>query len=312
MSIKLYEMFKRRYENTKPIRGRAVECRPWGERRRDWEEITRVLTPTGEGYCAKLYRTEVVTVAPNGDIYLRADSWSTYTTAEWIRYRSPFMSYKKYGRLWVDVNGKAYPLEGSQVLHVKYDEQNNTYSCDKEVKMQQKVIDRVKSKEVRKTIEPFRMYAKTIMSLADGWLSKETCEQHRIYDQVNVHRSNYHYMIHGEKFGRYDLTGSEYGERISNRLLGLMQQFEELSDHDKMTLIVMVTEGMSYVDSRVVETVDRESEWNGTKHIWQEHIRENCYPAKSVVNRIDYIMKKASDIYTTKEVDITKPITNLL
>lgn len=313
MSIKLYEMYKRRFDSTKPIRGRAIECRPWGERRRDWEQITKVLTPMGEGYSAKLYDTDVVTVAPNGDIYIRSDRWATYTTAEWIRYRSPFRSYKKYSRLWVDVAGKSYPIEGNNVLHVKYNAETDTYSCDKEVKMQQKVIDRSKSKEVRKTIEPFKQFAKTIMSLADGWLARETYEQHRIYDQVNVHRSNYHYMIAGEKFGRYDVSGSQMGSRNAGKLLNLMQKFDELSDHDKITLIVMVAEGMGYTESRIVATEQRESEWSGQKHTWSESIYEYCYPAKSVVSRIDYIMKKASeDIYTTKEVDITKPITNLI
>jgi hypothetical protein len=309
----MYENWKSRYENTKPIRGRAVECRPWGERRRDFEQIARVLTPLGEGYTARLYNTDVVTVAPNGDIFIKSDSWATYTTAEWIRYRSPFMSYKKYGRLWVNVADRAIPISSSTVLHIKYNEANNTYSCDKEVVLQQKVVDRSKAKEIRKTITPFKQFAKAIMSLADGWVANETAKQHRIYsEQAIAHYSNYHYIINGEKFERWDLRGSQLSPRLANRILDVMQKFDELSDHDKVGLILMITEGMGSTESRVVETIQRENEWNGQKRIWTENVYEHCFPAKAVVNRIDYIMKKAGDVYTTKEVTVTKPITNLL
>ena len=50
-----YENFKRKYENTKPIRGRSVDVRPIGARRRDWEQVVRVVDRvTGETKSARL------------------------------------------------------------------------------------------------------------------------------------------------------------------------------------------------------------------------------------------------------------------
>ena len=39
MTIDLYAWYKHRYEDTKPIRGRAEDVRPIGKRSRDWELV---------------------------------------------------------------------------------------------------------------------------------------------------------------------------------------------------------------------------------------------------------------------------------
>lgn len=312
MSIRQYEQWKYRYDNTKPIRGRAVECRPWGERRRDHEQITRTLTPMGEGYTAKLYETDVVTLCPNGDFYIKADKWATYMTAEWIRYRTPFSAYKKHSRLWVDVNGSAYPIGRDTVLHVKYDKANDRYYCDKEVVMTQKVVDRTKSKQVRETIQPFRAYAKMMMSLADGWLSHETLEQHKKFTGNTGWRNSYEYKIADQTFSTYMIRGGQMYTDTANKLLGLMQKFHDLSDEEKFRLLIVITEGMEVTEHRLLMEIDRESEYNGQKHTWKEKVYENRFDPKRVVSRVDYIMKKASDIYTTREVKVTKPKANLM
>ena len=41
MSLDQYKHFQERYDNTKPIRGRAVECRPIARRARDWEQVVK-------------------------------------------------------------------------------------------------------------------------------------------------------------------------------------------------------------------------------------------------------------------------------
>jgi len=175
MSTKTYEMYAKRYEKTKPIRGRSEDVRPIGERRKDWETITqKAIDESMYSFSAKLYQTECVEYLPNGDIILRCGSWPTPTTAEFIHTHSPFTCWKQGGKLWVRVGTKAIPL--STELRMNWKGEYN-YEPAEKVVINKRVVDRDKSKTAREPFKPFLEFAKTMLAISDGWVMHETCKQ---------------------------------------------------------------------------------------------------------------------------------------
>lgn len=312
MSLDKFRQWKHKYDTTVPIRGRAVECRPWGNNRsRDWEQIIRVLTPYGESYSAKLYDTDCVVVNPDGSMDISTGAWGTPLTAEWISNRSGFHCYKKYNSLWLEVGGRCIQLENKRT-HINYDPEANKYSCEKKLVAQQKVVDRTKIKEVRHSVKDVKSFVKVMMKLGDGWVSNELVTQYRhMPDKENggwYQRYEYHLM--GEKFGQYQISASQINAETAERLLKCMQNIE--SDTDKVQLMLILADGCNSIDSRIVASIDKQHEYGGNVHKYTEDVREYQYNPDTVVRRIDYIIKKCSDVFTTKEVEVTKPMTNLM
>lgn len=309
MSIRQFQYFKGKYERVVPIRGRAVECRPWHTRREDWKQITKVLTPLGEGYGARLYNTDCVVVAPNGDMFIKTGGWATPITADWIRMASGFNCYKKYNNIWLDVDGRSIPLEAEKPTHIKWNEDTQKYTYDKQVVLEQRVVDREKIKAVRHTVKEFKGFVKTMITLADGWISKDLKDTYRSSQDGSGYWSSYSYDLMGDKFSHWDLRGDRMTTQTARRLVKCMQEVTD--DTDKVKLMLMLTDACSHNDSRVVAVEEYEREYGERTITYQNEIREYRYEPKSVMNRIDYIIKKGADVFTTKEVVVTKPITNI-
>lgn len=310
MSLDKYKQWQHRFANTKPIRGRAVECRPFGARREDWKEIVKVLTPLGEGYGARLYQTDCVVIAPNGDMFIKTGGWATPITAEWIQLRSGLRCYKKYNEVWLEIgDGRSIPLDKDKPTHIKWDEETRKYTCDKVIKMEQKVVDKGKIKSVRHSVKEFKTFVKVMMKLSDGWVGNELVKMHRVRDQSSVW-SRYNYELMGEKFDQYQVRGDRMYSDTAKRLIKCMQEVQ--TDDDKVKLMLILTEGVGCEESRVISTIQEEYDYQGTKYPRTTEVRDYRYNPDSVVRRIDYIIKKGSDVFTTKEVEVTKPMTNLL
>ena len=114
MTIEMYEKMKEKYENTKPIRGRSVDIRPIGDRRKQNETIVKCEYQVVPGefvtaYAARLYGTDVVTYFPDGSIYLEHGGWITPTTTEFMDEHSPknpfFNVHRSGGKVWVGIVG---------------------------------------------------------------------------------------------------------------------------------------------------------------------------------------------------------------
>jgi len=185
MSINSYAYFEELYASIKPIRGRGTEIRPIGKRRRDWETITRKLQADGTySYVARLHNTDVVEYFANGDVVLRVGTWPTVSTAEFMATYSPFAAWKQHNKVWVRVGvsrqqsgraGLAYPVVGDELRLIQTGE--HEYRTAEPVLINKKVVDRAKAKEARELLKPFMSWAKTFLTLSDGWVMHETCKQ---------------------------------------------------------------------------------------------------------------------------------------
>jgi hypothetical protein len=184
--LSAYEYYKKKWEDTKPIRGRAEVVKPISQRRRTWETIEKL---SEDVYACRLYHTDVVKYYPDGSIGFTAEQWSTPLSAEFMTMHSPFYCYKKHSKLWVKVWGeeagqeKHYPVPetGELRLHPEVKNGQVLYAPKETITIKKSVVDRVKAKEVREKLRGFLDWAKTFNKLSDGWIRHETREQFGTY-----------------------------------------------------------------------------------------------------------------------------------
>lgn len=172
MSMTSYEHYKNLWEAVKPIRGRAGDVRPIGERRRDWELITRKQLLSGEySYCARLYQTDCVEYLPNGNIILRTGGRETPSTSEFINTHSPFAAWKQNRKVWIRTKGVMYPV--GKELELKLDDTGH-YEPVNSVLIKKRVVNRDKAKAARAPMRPFLDWARAFMKMSDGWVMHAT------------------------------------------------------------------------------------------------------------------------------------------
>jgi hypothetical protein len=169
-----YEQYKNLYDSITPIRGRAVEARPIGERRRDWE----LIEMDKDVVACRLYDTQVVRYYPDGRIGVQCGGWQTPSTADFIHIHSPWQCFKRNKKLWVMVMNREnrymhYPLPRKGELVFKPTE-HGQWEPVSEVVVQKRVVNREKAKDARASYQPFLQWAKTFMQLSDGWIMHET------------------------------------------------------------------------------------------------------------------------------------------
>ena len=167
-----FKHYEAKYNSTKPIRGRSVEIKPIGQRRRDWETITSQDVEGGKSYSAKLYSTECVEYFPNGDIVVRCGEWATPTTAEFIFAHSPFRCFKRHKKLWIQNGEQLLPINGE--LRMKYLGAEGGWGPAEEIVIQQRVVDRDLAKAARAPLMPFLKFGEAFLKMSDGWMMHDT------------------------------------------------------------------------------------------------------------------------------------------
>ena len=203
-----YRNLEDKYERTKPIRGRSVDVRPIGARRRDWEQVVRVVdNATGEVlYGGKFHNTDVFLFRPNGNVIFNLDGWHTPTTREFIHNHCPITSaHISNSKIWLylSANGTCntfVPMPDSESLEIEYDPESRRYKTDKFLHAKQWVVDRKLAKEQRERVKPFLDYCRVMLSLSDGLVAKD-----RVFEVVrNKELSNAIERTHVPTRDRYE------------------------------------------------------------------------------------------------------------
>jgi hypothetical protein len=166
-----YQAVKKHYENTKPIRGRAVDVRPADKRRRDWEKVTN---PAPDTYAFRLYNTDCVIHEPNRMTFACGD-WVTTSTSRFISRFSPHISCgKARNALWLylhEAHGVKrdgwYPIY--KQMFIDYDENDRAIARIEPVPV--KCVNRKRAKELRSRVTAFVEYGMTVLKLSDGWIT---------------------------------------------------------------------------------------------------------------------------------------------
>ena len=304
MSIRLYEVLKNNFNNTKPIRGRAVEVRPYGKRSRDWEQVICRVQPDGQcAYGARFHETDVVLVMPNGDIRFDCGGWHSPTTGMFMNSVTPFSVYKKYNKLWVDLGvgtDKIIAPLDKPVL-VRWDTTNPNhehYRLDAPATAMQKVIDPLKAKVARQPAKAFVNYVRTMMKMLDGWVSRDLRMQYVINEEGRGESYWFsHCIIDGMKFDMGNMHHlTNMGGDKSKHLYECMCSTDEARNLENFPkMMVLLTTGLTRIESR--------GAWGSD---------DRRFTHKSLTDKIDRFVLSMNDVHTTKEVVVTKAMTNLV
>jgi hypothetical protein len=249
---------------------------------------------------------------PNGDIRVRTGGWDTPTTAEFITKWLPYSMrcYKKYNKIWVEYKGQNYPIDTTTVTTFKFINNTDGYEVPDLKPMLQKVIDRNKIKEARQKLEGFRSYAKMMLKLADGWVSNDLVDQHAVPSTEEMdYWGRRTFKIGDRTMTPYAMSGSLSPRDAQH----LYTAFCTEDDTQYPKLLCLITCASNELSSRVVSQREVDStDYRGNPVKRIVTVREHQYDYKTVDNRINYIIKQACDVYTTKEVPVGKVITNLI
>ena len=107
--ITTYEEAKLRYEQVKPIRGRAGDVRPLGGRSNDNYRIAKQVNPLSgvTSYQCILYSTPVVEFKPDGDVEIVMGGWGSTATRTFIERVLYLNCYSKNGSSVLCLGNKA-------------------------------------------------------------------------------------------------------------------------------------------------------------------------------------------------------------
>lgn len=301
MSETTYQFYKNKFDTTKPIRGRTEEIRPIGQRRRDWEQVTRKDLGNGQfAYCAKLYGTDVVEYHPDGSVVVRVGGWATPTTAEFIHVHSPFSCFKQNRKLWVrclvgGVGGdqvKLYPLT-NESMRFKW-LGGHDYEPVEPIFIKKQVVNRSKAKSAREPVMPFVEWARVFVSMSDGWLMHETRKQ-----------------VFGWNENRFAKVYRLNEKESYEKLLGASQS----SEPEAVYMEVLCSWSNDFKnDERLAETHVSAMDWNGRPYTHSTNYYDYQVDFTKLKRRVyKWVEKYSGAVYDTVEVEPTdRTMTNVI
>lgn len=159
-----YKRALKRWEDSKPIRGRAVEVRPLGHRH-NVNSYHIAKTEDGSVQCF-LYKTPVVTFRPNGEVMIQNDSWNSVSTTYFIEevlgiHARIFDNSLCIGMDYTGINTRV-PREG---CFLKRDKKTDKYEVLNEQPFYVHVINRKKANIVRANYKEFSTYMQGMCKL---------------------------------------------------------------------------------------------------------------------------------------------------
>ena len=279
-----YEDYKNLHDSITPIRGRAVDVRPIGERRRDWETIRM----DGDVVACRLHNTDVVRYYPDGKIGLQCDGWHTPSTADFMHIHSPWSCFKRNKKLWVmvqDVNQKHmhYPIpnKGEIVFERTPDALFSSWRPVGDIVVEKLVVNRAKAKEARTPYQPFLQWAKTFLKMSDGWIMYETRRQLIPMDR------NYF----------------QYGKYPDAKVMELTRSGDDMQYLE--ALCVLLTSGA--IEKRVAEVLYGEPRFiDGVNYAIPTTHYDLRYDYESLRTRLYKMVEKVSEIHDRVRVSVSE------
>ena len=111
-----YEQALKQFNDTRPIRGRDVECRPLGHRDRPHFSIQ--LNDKQEVECCDYNAKPAVTFRPNGEVWIRPQ-WISTSTCAFIEEVLGIGSYQFDWKIQIQLNSGAYLVPKEEGLVIK-------------------------------------------------------------------------------------------------------------------------------------------------------------------------------------------------
>jgi len=173
-----YREAKEWYEKVIPIRGRTVECKPLGRKRRfNWYEIEKqTVAIQSENreydiYSCTLYGKDMVQFYPNGEIAISAHRWNSITTGAFLN------SVLSNAGTIISESGKWY-FQNKQGNSFRFKDGMRIRMGDDGLYLPTEIvedkvfrIDRKRMNAIRKRYSPIIQYGKTMLAI-DGNVGK--------------------------------------------------------------------------------------------------------------------------------------------
>jgi len=109
----------KKYDETKPMRGRAEEIRPLGERR---DADTYHKRKNGDAVELVLYKTPVITFEPNGEVVLFVGNYNTVSTHQFVSWVLGISAQGVRRATVLTIHGNKYTLADNDKLRLRRDE----------------------------------------------------------------------------------------------------------------------------------------------------------------------------------------------
>lgn len=287
-----YNHYKNLFESVKPIRGRSVDVRPIGKRRRDWETVRM----DGDVVECVLYQTPVVRYYPDGRVGVQCGGWVSPSTAEFMYAHSPFVCRKRNNKVQVNPSGK-YGDDAKYYPLPTYDEvifvltPDNKYAPETPLVEHKQVIDRKLAKEARAPFVPFVKFMETFLKMSDGWLMNETREQVGVLDKDRSYfnRAYYDYGFNLHRGGR-------------SADANMLQNIEEAHEDDYLQVMCMFLDDCTATERQLVRSA--EFSMGGDLNAYKKTIRfyNTRYNAKSVKAKLYRMVARTNEVHETKTV----------
>ena len=156
----------KKYDETKPMRGRAEEIRPLGERRdADTYSIRKAGNVIfGESVELVLYKTPVITFEPNGEVVLFVDNYNTVATHQFIGHVLGVSVWGVRRTTVLSINNLKYTLAKQDKLRLRRNEDGNWHVLNPTQQWSWQ-LDRKAVTNVRSKYGEFYKYLKGFVNL---------------------------------------------------------------------------------------------------------------------------------------------------
>ena len=169
--ITTYEEAKLRYEQVKPIRGRAGDVRPLGARYSDNFKIAKRVNPLSgvTSYQCILYSTPVVEFKPDGDVEIVMGGWATTATRTFIERLLHLSCYSKNGSSVLCLGNKAevvlHPTKTTVIRRLEV--YPFTWELTSSEPVYETQLNKKKANAVRAQYSEFEKYLKAMVNLRE-------------------------------------------------------------------------------------------------------------------------------------------------
>jgi hypothetical protein len=174
------------HSNTKPLRGRAEEIRPLGNRR---DADTYWIRKHGDAIELVLYKTPVITFEPDGDVVLFVDSYNSVSTHQFLSHVLGISAGGVRRTTVLTINNSKYTLSGQEKLRLRMDEGGNWHVLNPTQQWSWR-LDRKAVAEVRSKYGEFYKYLKGFVNLRTESITESTWNP-RTFDGIHVQQSEF-------------------------------------------------------------------------------------------------------------------------
>ena len=183
--VRNYAEALRIHSNTKPLRGRAEEIRPLGNRR---DADTYHIRKHGDAIELVLYKTPVITFEPDGDVVLFVDSYNSVSTHQFLSHVLGISAGGVRRTTVLTINNSKYTLAGQDKLRLRMD--NGNWCVLNPTQQWTWRLDRKAVTNVRSKYGEFYAYLKGFVNLRTESITESTWNP-RTYDGIHVQQSEF-------------------------------------------------------------------------------------------------------------------------